>query len=85
MYKQYYGWLFASLAISIGIQLILPYPYGLIVSLGFFVMFPIIYKKMNLKMVLGNSTGVFKRCGVCGAKSNDRQCGRCGSKQFRFG
>lgn len=84
MYKQYYGWLVASLAISIGIQMLLPYPYGLIVSLGFFIIFPLAYKKLKLQTLV-SSTGVFKRCGVCGARSNDRQCGRCGSHHFKYG
>lgn len=84
MYKQYYGWLVASLAISIGIQLLLPYPYGLIVSLGFFIVFPIVYKKFKLQTLVSQN-GVFKRCGVCGARSNDRQCGRCGSHHFKYG
>lgn len=84
MYKNYYLWLFVSLAISIGIQLILPYPFGLIVSLGFFIVFPFIYKKMRLQGLM-TGTGVSKRCGVCGARSNDRQCGRCGSHHFKYG
>ena len=84
MYKNYYAWLGISLAISIGIQLILPYPYGLAVSLGFFLIFPFIYKKVKLG-ALTMGTGVSKRCGVCGAKSNERQCHRCGSHHFKYG
>ena len=84
MYKQYYVWLIISMAISIGIQLILPYPYGVITALGFFVAFPIIYKKLRLDGIMAGN-GVAKRCGVCGARSSGRQCGKCGSSQFRYG
>lgn len=84
MYKNYYAWLGVSLAISIGIQMILPYPYGLAVSLGFFLVFPFIFKKIKLGGMM-TGIGVSKRCGVCGAKSNDRQCNRCGSHHFKYG
>lgn len=84
MYRQYYLWLFGSLAISIGLQLLLPYPYGFIAALGVFIMIPL-FQRYKVRGVFKLERGFTKRCGVCGAKSSDRQCGRCGSRQFRMG
>ena len=87
VYRQYYAWLLGSLAISIGIQIVLPYPYGLIASVGFFMVFPVIYKKMMLKgkLGMGLEKGFAKRCGVCNHKTSQGTCPRCGSRQFKMG
>ena len=84
--------LFISLAVSIGLQMAIPYPYGLITSLALFIVFPLIYRRIVLKT--GKGAGRFggieqgtkfeMLCMVCGRKSKDRQCSRCGSKAFRM-
>ena len=91
-YSQYLAVLFISLAVSIGLQMAIPYPYGLIVSLGLFIAFPLIYKKIVLKVGKGagrfggieHGTNFAMVCMVCGKKSKERQCSRCGSKAFRM-
>lgn len=88
-YKTYLAWLFGSLAVSIGIQMALPYPYGLIASLGLFMVFPFIYRKI-MKERLGGGYGytkevkLTKSCTVCGHKSKGDTCSRCGSHQFKM-
>ena len=89
-YKLYFVFLFGTLAISIGIQMILPFPYGLIISIAFFICLPMITKKLLIKNGgLGRFGGVEevkmnKVCTVCGSKSKGRECSRCGSHQFRM-
>lgn len=88
-YKLYLAFLFGSLVISIGIQMLFPFPYGLILSIGFFVAMPYIARKLIIK---NGSLGRFgmeevkmeKVCTVCGNKSKGRECSRCGSHQFRM-
>lgn len=59
-YKTYLIFLFASLAVSIGIQLILPFPYGIAVAIGLFVALPLLLRKMymNRSMRGGSAEGV---------------------------
>lgn len=89
-YKTYLAWLFGSLAVSIGIQLALPYPYGLVVSLGLFMVFPFIYRKIMANKYGTNwdgyttSTKMKKTCTICGNGTKGDQCRRCGSRQFKM-
>ena len=90
-YGEYIAVLFISLAVSIGLQIAMPHPYGLITSLALFIMFPLIYIKIKLKQSGGagrfggieHDTKFEMLCMVCGKKSRKRQCSRCGSKAFR--
>lgn len=86
-FKQYYVYLFASLAFSIGVQMLLPYPYGLIIAIASFVVFPLIYRKAVLKMGragYADRVKMVKSCMVCGKKTGGDQCDRCGSRQFKM-
>lgn len=56
-YKGYMIFLFASLAVSIGLQMILPFPYGLILALGIFVAFPLFLRRRYMSRMRGYGTG----------------------------
>jgi len=90
--------LFASLAISIGLQMILPFPYGLVVSMAIFIAFPMLLRKRYMGRMSGsgdsgsgggffgmNSGGTSVRymCLVCSNKHKGGTCPRCGSKMQR--
>ena len=45
--------LFASLAVSIGLQMILPFPYGLGAALALFIAFPILLRKRMMNRMKG--------------------------------
>ena len=47
-YKGYLVFLFASLAVSIGLQLVLPFPYGLGAALAIFIIFPLLYPQTGV-------------------------------------
>lgn len=88
-YHQYLAILFTSLAVSIGIQLVLPWPYGLAVSLGLFIIFPLIYKRIIISKNLGlgrfggmEGAKFGMKCTVCGKKTRERNCPRCGGNSF---
>ena len=88
--------LFASLAISIGLQMVLPFPYGLGAALAIFIAFPLILRRKYMTKMrgyggeTGNSGGFFgfgqKTGGVsyvcltCNNKFKGGSCPRCGSK-----
>ena len=52
-YKKYIIIIAASIAISIGIQMILPFPYGLIVVVALFILFPLVMRKMQMSRMGG--------------------------------
>ncbi len=58
-YKFYLIFLFASLAVSIGIQMVVPFPYGLIIALSLFIVFPLLLRQryMNRMRGYGGSPG----------------------------
>lgn len=53
-FKSYLIFLFASLAISIGLQMILPFPYGLGAALALFIAFPLFLRKRYMSRMRGN-------------------------------
>ena len=55
-YKGYLIFLFASLAVSIGLQLVLPFPYGLGAALAIFIVFPLLLRKRYMAR-MGGSCG----------------------------
>ena len=56
-YKTYLLFLGASLVISIGLQMILPFPYGLGAALGIFILFPLILRRRYMSRVRGGYGG----------------------------
>ena len=52
-YKSYLIFLFASLAVSIGLQMILPFPYGLGAALALFIAFPILLRRRMMNRMKG--------------------------------
>ena len=86
-YKHYLIFLFGSLAFSIGVQMALPYPYGLIVAVGSFMVFPLLANRIQKKMGrigFADRAQMSKNCSICGARAGGRICGRCGSKSFKM-
>ena len=53
-YKTYLLFLGASLAVSIGLQLVLPFPYGLGTALALFIIFPLILRKKYMAKMRGS-------------------------------
>jgi hypothetical protein len=56
-YKSYLIFLFASLAISIGLQMVLPFPYGLGAALALFIAFPLILRRRMTNRMRGGFGG----------------------------
>ena len=56
-YKGYLIFLFASLAISIGLQIILPFPYGLVIALALFIAFPMFMRRRYMSRMRGYGSG----------------------------
>ena len=93
-YKTYILFLLASLAISLGLQVILPFPYGLGAALAIFIVFPLILRKRYMaKMrgsggsgfgfgggLFGQGTSVRYVCLTCNHRFKGGDCPRCGSK-----
>ena len=52
-YKHYLIFLFASLAVSIGLQMILPFPYGLGAALALFIAFPLLLRRRMMSRMRG--------------------------------
>ncbi|MFM9875323.1 MAG: hypothetical protein ACKVN8_02965 [Nitrosarchaeum sp.] len=98
-YKSYLIFLFASLAVSIGLQMILPFPYGLVAAMAIFILFPMLLRKRYANRIKGtgdssggggffgtNSSGgggVRYVCLVCRNTVKGDSCSRCGSRQKR--
>jgi len=91
--------LFASLAVSIGLQMVLPFPYGLGAALALFIAFPLILRRRMMNRMSGGnsgggfggglfgqnqgSTGIKFECSRCGKIYNGRECPVCHSRQTR--
>lgn len=94
-YKNYIFILAFSLGVSIGLQLLLPYPYGIFSALGIFLGFPFLLRKMQAAKFGTSFTNKFgsneyqekklvKTCMTCGNRTSNRLCKRCGSSSFRY-
>ena len=98
-YKGYLIFLGASLAISIGLQLVLPFPYGLGAALAIFIIFPLLLRKRYMAKMRGSGssgfslggglfgqgrgTGIKYACLACNHRFKGAECPRCGSKMKR--
>ncbi len=96
-YKNYLIFLFASLAVSIGLQMILPFPYGLGAALAIFIMLPLFIRRRYMSRMrgygdsggggffgIGSSEGGVKYvCLTCNHRFKGASCPRCGSKMKR--
>jgi len=92
-YKSYLVFLGASLAISIGLQMILPFPYGLMAALGLFIAFPMLLRRRYMNRMrgyggssetsgggffgMGSSEGSVKVRYVCLVCNNKHKGGTC--------
>ena len=95
-YKMYLMFLFASLAISIGLQMVLPFPWGLGAALAIFIAFPLVLRRKMMGRMGGSSgfgRGFFGMnqstpsvkyvCLTCNNRYKGRECPRCGSTMKR--
>jgi len=95
-YKTYLIFLFASLAVSIGLQMILPFPYGLGAALAIFIAFPLMLRRRYMSRMRGygnfsgggffgsNQTPTVRYvCLTCSNRFKGAECPRCGSKMKR--
>jgi len=93
---MYLIFLFASLAISIGLQMVLPFPFGLVIALGIFIAFPLVLRKKMMGRMGGSGGlggGFFGAnsdtptvkyvCLTCNNRFKGRVCPRCGSTMKR--
>ena len=89
-YKSYILSIFVSLAISIGLQMILPFPFGLIAALALFTVYPLILRSRAMRKMGGAGSvggGFFGQgqsfkyiCLACSNRFKGAICPRCGSK-----
>ena len=56
-YKTYLIFLFVSLGVSIGLQMVLPFPYGLVAAIGLFIAFPLLLRRQYLNRMRGGYGG----------------------------
>jgi hypothetical protein len=98
-FKTYLIVLIASLGISIGLQMVLPFPYGLGAALAIFILFPLLLRRRYMSGIRGygrsgfggggffglNQSGVSVKyvCLVCSHRYKGGSCPRCGSKAKR--
>jgi hypothetical protein len=90
--KKYYLYLLSTIGIALVIQAVLPFPFGMVFSLGFMVMLPAVVKILMTRNGRMKGAGMFGGmedrhlrflCQVCGTQTKQRQCPRCGSRQFK--
>lgn len=85
-YKTYLIFLFVSLAISIGLQMVLPFPYGLVAVLALFIAFPLLLRKQYMRRMRGygdsgsSRGGGFFGMGSSGGSSVRYVCLVCNNK-----
>lgn len=89
-YKSYLISIFVSLAISIGLQMILPWPFGLIAALAFFALYPLLLRNRAMQKMNGFGGGSFGMgqgfrysCLACNNRFRGSSCPRCGSNMKR--
>ena len=77
--------LFATLAISLALQMILPFPYGLILAISLFVIFPLFLRRRYMSRMRGgygssDSGGFFGMGNPGGSRSVKYVCLVCNNK-----
>jgi hypothetical protein len=89
-------WFGISIAISITISLLLPFPISLVTIIGVFILLNFyMRKKMMRRMGIRGTGGMFGSmfgdnslnyyCMSCGTKHKEAACPKCGSKMKRVG
>ncbi len=91
-YRSYIISIFVSLAISIGLQMILPFPFGLIAAIAVFAVYPLVLRNRAIQRMgnMGTASGGFGQvqgfkyvCLACSNRFKGAICPRCGSKMKR--
>ena len=89
--KEYFLFMIFLTVLALGIQFLLPFPFGLIVAITIYALSPKITKIVMGKRLekagvytMGNlpKTTIQKYCMACGLKCKDSTCNRCGSHRF---
>jgi hypothetical protein len=92
-------WFAISIAISLIISILLPFPLSLVTILGVFILLSFyMRKRMMSRMGIGGAGGMFGSmysmfgdnplnyyCMSCGTKHKEAACPKCGSKMKRVG
>ena len=92
-------WFGISIAISLTISILLPFPISLVTIIGVFILLNFyMRKRMMSRMGAGGGAGMFGSmssmfgdnslkyyCMSCGTKHRETACPRCGSKMKRVG
>jgi hypothetical protein len=92
-------WFGISIAISLIISILLPFPLSLVTIIGVFILLSFyMRKRMMRRMGVGGAGGMFGSgssmfgenslkyyCMSCGTKHNQAACPKCGSKMKRVG
>ena len=96
--KRYMVTIFVIMGVSIGIQMLLPFPYGLILAIFLFIGLPMLIRRQYMSKMGGQGGGmgffggdqqptdkvtVKYVCLVCNMKHKGGECPRCGSKMQR--
>lgn len=98
-FKVQLAWIGLSLAISIALSIILPFPVNIIAIFGVFIALSYYQRKRMLRKAStygsqggfmssgpdGFSSGVNYYCMSCGLKHKEASCPKCGSKMKRAG
>jgi hypothetical protein len=85
-------WFGISIAISLIISILLPFPISLVTIIGVFILLNFYMRnRMIRRMGTGGGTGMFGDnslnyyCMSCGTKHKEAACPKCGSKMKRVG
>lgn len=87
-------WIGVSLAISLALSFILPFPISLVAMIGVFLFMTYILRKRQMRRMelarsgisaFGTSETVNYYCMNCGTKHNQSSCPHCGSRMKKAG
>ena len=88
--KTYYVWIAILTTVALAVQFVIPFPYDMFVAIGFFIGMPVyfryfVWNRHNKAGMFGGleDTKLHMYCITCGKRTNERQCSRCGGKQFK--
>jgi hypothetical protein len=84
-------WFGISIAISLTISILLPFPISLVTIIGVFILLSFYMRRRMMRRMGIGGTGMFGDnsmnyyCMSCGTKHKEAACPKCGSKMKRVG